>query len=698
MKLDTIGAAGLFALAGAFSHAQTPAAAPALEDVIVVSGHRLGDDATATAVTSNRALYRGGDATWLTARIPGGARVGNGAISGQMAYRGLFGERLNLRVDGQRFASGGPNLMDPVFHYAPEPLIAAVVIDRGVSPVSAGPGLGGGADARFKRIGFAANATPVIGADLSLGARSVDAGVSGGGVVGAATDRWRVNLLGAIEEADDLDYGDGTVAGSGYEREVYGVSAGVRFGAGELSLDLRRQHTGRSGNPPFPMDIVYFDTDFARLGYLVQLGDATLEFRVHGTSVDHLMDNFSQRPAPEPMRTRATFATAETRGAEVSVGFGVLSGEVRAGIDGELIEHDVTITNPNNAAFLVTPFPDVELSRTGAFVEWTGAMGLFEGEIGTRIDRHGWDAGAPELGAALPMGPTMLAAAFAASQREGDAVTVDAVARLWTPADDGVSWRFTFARKQRMPGYIQRFGWLPITASGGLADGNTYVGDLDLDPETAWIVEFGVDWMTSDAYVRPTLFMRWVNDFIQGTPFDATPGIIDSPVEMVSSMNGDPTPLRWANVDARLYGLDLDAGFDLPGPLRLDGTFSYVRGERSDIDDDLYRVTPPNLRLGLTWEADSWTSTLQVRAVAQQDRVSVTNDETAADGYAVLDLFGDWQVGERVSVAGGIENLFDRTYRDHLSGINRHAGGDVALGDRVPGAGRGVFVRLRYTQ
>ena len=115
----------------------------ALEDVIVVAGHRT-DASAELKVSPDAAPLQGGDITYLTARTPGGARVGNGELSGQMQYRGLFGDRLNLRVDGQNFASGGPNLMDPVYHYAPAPLVSSVVIDRGVSPVSKGPGLGGG--------------------------------------------------------------------------------------------------------------------------------------------------------------------------------------------------------------------------------------------------------------------------------------------------------------------------------------------------------------------------------------------------------------------------------------------------------------------------------------------------------------------------------------------------------------------------
>ncbi len=676
---------------------RTPDAAdPVLQDVILVTAARPAT-ATELAVRPDAAPLQGGDLTYLSARTPGGARIANGELSGQMQYRGLFGERLNLRVNGQRFASGGPNLMDPVFHYAPAPLVATLVIDRGVSPVSEGPGLAGGANAVFKSVPFAEGAAVSRSYDLTVGGRSVNDSVLAGGVVGAATDRWRVNLLGSWEAGDDTRFGDGTIGGTEFERGVFGASAAVRSAVGTVSLDVRRQNTGPSGNPPFPMDIRFFDTDFLRIGYERAFAGLTVEAELHATDVAHGMNNFSLRPAPEPMRQRETLADATTRGAALSATMDAWGGRLRVGSDAERVEHDVRITNPTNVAFFVTPFPKVMLDRLGGHAEWTGPFGPFRAELGVRADRHHHEAGTVRLGPALPMGPRGLAGAFNAADRSIDETTLDAVARLWTAGEGAVTWRATLARKQKMPGYIQRFGWLPINASGGLADGNIYVGDLGLDPETAWIAEVGFDLSTHRAYLRPTVWLRQIDDYVQGVPFDDTVGVVDTPVEMVAAANGDATPLRWANVDARLVGVDLDGGYDLAGPLRLDGLISHVRGERRDTDDDLYRITPSSLTAGLTWEQSVWSTTLEVRAVDRQDRVSATNEEAETPGYVVLSVYGDWTVRPGLRLSAGVENLLDQVYEDHLAGYNRNGRSDVALGERIPGAGRGVFLRLNLS-
>ncbi len=666
---------------------------PALQDVIVVTRSRM-DISDKTNILPDTAPLQGGDITYLTARTPGGARIGNGELSGQMQYRGLFGDRLNLRVDGQSFASGGPNLMDPVYHYAPAPLVAKIIVDRGVSPVSEGPGLAGGADAVFKRVNYTDESKAALAYDVTLGGRSVNESVSTGGVIGAASDRWRFNLLGAYEDGGDTKFGDGEIGGTAFKRSVYGLSAGVRTQLGELSLDLRRQNTDPSGNPPFPMDIQYFDTDFLRLGYAHEFGGVRIEANVHATDVEHLMDNFSMRPAPAMMSQRATYAEATTRGGELSLGFGVLDGNLALGMDIDRIEHNVTITNPNNQNFFVTPFPDVQMDRFGGFAEWDGSFGKVGTQLGIRFDTHDYDAGTAVVGPALPMGPRNLANVFNAADLSGSDTTFDAVARFWTLSNSGMSWRATLARKQKMPGYIQRYGWLPINASGGLADGNIYVGDLNLKPETALIAEGGFDFANERAYLRPTVYVRQIDDYIQGVAYDGTVGVADSPVEMIATMNGDPTPLRWDNVDARLYGVDMDWGYSFEGPLRVDGVLNYVRGKRRDIDDNLYRVAAPNLSLALTYEQQTWSATLEGRAAAQQNKVSQTNSEAPSDSYLVLTAYGDWQITDGVKISAGVENLLDEVYQDHLSGYNRNGFGDVPLGERIPGAGRGVFIRL----
>lgn len=665
-----------------------------LVDTIIVTAERS-DDIAQDGVEQPEQIALPADASAIAARTAGGALVGNGALSGQLSYRGLAGQRVLGRVNGQRFASGGPNAMDPPLHYAPSVIVERIEVARGVAPVSQGPSLAGSVDARLVETAFTDEPGFSAQGRFSAQYRSVDDSHAVGGLAGLANDRWRLGMVASREKGDDYRFPGGTAVGTSFERSLYGVHAGFRSGPGELFVEYRRSETDPTGNPPFALDIVYFDTDFLQAGFTGEIADrVSLDLRLGHVAIRHLMDNQTIRqPAAPPMRARATFAQADTNTAELSLRFGTADSYFEIGGDAELVDKFVRITNPANAAFFIDAQPNLQSERVGAFAQWRGTLSAAEFELGARIDRTGQSAGVPALGGAVPAGPRGLAAAFAASDRAISQTTVDAVVRAWLPLGE-LTPRATLARKQRVASLLERFGWLPTEASFGLADGNIYVGNPDLDPETAWIAEIGFDFETNVLTLRPTLFYRRVDDFIQGRPVDGTVGVIDSPVEMVAAMSGDSTPLRFSNVDAELYGADVDFSFRPFRRIEISGTASYVRGQRRDIDDNLYRVAPANLRLSAAWLGERLSFGAEMIAAAGQDRVSVSNDERPGDGFAVFGLFGRWAVSQDIAIEAGVENLFDAEYQPHLAGRSRVGASDVPAGERMPGAGQGGWVRI----
>jgi len=63
-------------------------------------------------------------------------------------------------------------------------------------------------------------------------------------------------------------------------------------------------------------------------------------------------------------------------------------------------------------------------------------------------------------------------------------------------------------------------------------------------------------------------------------------------VAMMNGMNGadNPPPLQFNNVEATIWGFDMDWAWQWNDDWRLSGILNYVRGERNDIHDNLYRI------------------------------------------------------------------------------------------------------------
>src|SRR5690606_17214789 len=166
-----------------------------------------------------------------------------------------------------------------------------------------------------------------------------------------------------------------------YERGVYGLSAGMRGARDELALDLRRQQTGPTGNPPFAMDIRYFDTDVARLAYHGVRGEVDFDLTLGLSTVDHAMNNFDLRPAPPPAARRETLAAADTVSFAAAAALAVGPGTLRLGADVEQVDRHVRITNPDTPGFVIDSLPDIATERHGLFAEWTGPLGPIQGEL-----------------------------------------------------------------------------------------------------------------------------------------------------------------------------------------------------------------------------------------------------------------------------------------------------------------------------
>jgi iron complex outermembrane receptor protein len=45
----------------------------------------------------------------------------------------------------------------------------------------------------------------------------------------------------------------------------------------------------------------------------------------------------------------------------------------------------------------------------------------------------------------------------------------------------------------------------------------------------------------------------------------------------------------------------------------------------------------------------------------------------------------------------GVDNLLDKSYSEPLGGVNRAMGSDIAVGERLPSAGAGVYLGVNQT-
>lgn len=671
-----------------------PFSLSAVADAVIEQITVVGEASQATAIVSTSAeTPTTPDLSDTLERLPGVFINGNGPVTSILQYRGMFGDRVNISIDGAGVAGAGPNAMDAPVSYIQSAAAPTLSIYRGIAPVSAGfETIGGAVKVQSKAAQFAdSDAVKVSGGFMFGGMHNGDRQYLQG-FTNVATESLFLGVSVQDQEGDNAEDGAGRIIpNSGFERQSFQIDAAATFGNHTFSAQMTRIDTGKSGTAALAMDIDYVDSDLYRVNYKYAQDDAEFLLTLYGNDSAHGMDNFRQRPNMMPAMHRETTAFGEQNGVKASYADNFSMGRWEVGAEFVKAEHDVRIENPNNAMFLIHNFNGTEREVASVYNEWQLDLEQNMGfDLGWRYTKVDSSSGNVTNSMAM-MNPNvaLLVQNMNSADKSATHDLYDLVASFHYQSDDSLTWLASIAQKERAPSYQALFSWFPLGVSAGLADGKNYVGDLTLEKETAYQIDLGVNYVTENLVVSPRIFYQDIDNYIQGT-LATEPAVL-----MIANMMGASTPLKWTNTDATLYGFDVLATYQYSENLSVESTLSYVRGERNDIDDNLYRVAPMTAYIRAIWQQDEWMMQLESQLVAKQDKVSDLQNEQQTAGYGVFNARASYEIDDSFSLTLDIQNLFDKQYVEHLASVNRVTGQEVAVGERLPSLGRSVGLQMQ---
>ncbi|MGD8927690.1 MAG: TonB-dependent receptor [Lysobacterales bacterium] len=667
-------------------------------EVVVVTGVRVRDD---LVLDAGHVSQSGPDNSDLLRLLPGGNRNANGALSRISQYRGLFGAQNAVTVDGTGYTSDCPNWMDTPLSSIPQTLTRSIRLVRGLGSVDTMPeGLGGSIAIESRGGDFSGEAGWSAYGNVELGLGSNASSRTGVVSAGVHSDRNWFDASASYDQADDYRFGEGTVKASEYERAQYRFGYGHRFEDSEIRLNAAINRTGHSGTPALPMDMRFVHSEQYSFEWAGGAGPGRLVLQASTLSVSHVMDNFTLRPPPlNPMGMpsfRESAPEGDTQTAKLYWELERVGFRASAGIEGKWESHFARIEDPTNDRFFITNFNAVKRDRAGVYATLVWRAAGWDLEVGSRYNRVSMDAGEVDGDLAIIAGSPMyvqqqrldeMAAAFNAADRSLNDDQWIAIVKASHDLGGSARLNLGLGRKMRSPSYEERYLWLPLEATAGLADGHTYIGDIGLRPEKSIELTVGLDWSGVGFKATPELFYRDITDFIQGAP-----STNETANRFAKMMNGAP-PLQYANVDAKMYGADLGWEWQMASTWSLRGNLSYVRGRRAG-GDNLYRIAPLSSFTELLFSREDYYLALQNTAAARQDRVAAYNGEQQTPGWSVWHLRAGCQFNEWLGLAAGVENLLDKVYQDHLGGYNRVWDSDVAVGERLYSTGRNYYLRL----
>ena len=181
----------------------------------------------------------------------------------------------------------------------------------------------------------------------------------------------------------------------------------------------------------------------------------------------------------------------------------------------------------------------------------------------------------------------------------------------------------------------------------------TVVGNPDLQPETNTSYELGIDYLGKGWSARATLFQNDLENLINTrcTQFCGVRGR-----EIRTYQNID---------EARIRGVELGGGVDLPGDLRLDANLTLLDSENRGTGQELAERPRQRGNAALSWRPGEGTmARVRGEYVGRQTVYPSTGAAARLPAYTVWSLDVSHSLTDSVTVRGGVQNLTDKRLSD----------------------------------
>lgn len=616
------------------------------------------------------------DGTDYLRTIPGFSALRNGGSNGDPVLRGMFGSRLNILTNGSSMPGACPSRMDSPGSYISPANFDELTIIKGPQSVLWGPGASAGT-IRFDRkapgftepgILFDGNLTGGSWgrhdevADLAIGNEKFHARIVGnhshsqdyedgnGNRVPSKWNKWNTDIaLGMTPDADTLiELSAGT--GDGKARYAGRGMDGSKFKRESLGLRFERDNIG---------------TTFRKV-----------EAQVYYNYADHVMDNYSLRefrPGGGMMMPMASNVDRKTRGGRFALTLDLAQDlELVSGFDFQDSRHS------QRRGMGMVPYrsqarvEDARFQNAGIFGELTWHASEHDRVVaGARVDH----ASARDRRQSISGGHGMMAQPnpTAGEKREhhlpsGFLRYEHDLATLPATVYAGIG------HVQRFPDYWELFS--PTRGPAGSV--NAFDG---VQPEKTTQLDFGAQYRTDRVDAWFSGYAGMIKDFIL---FDY------GPMGMTSQAR---------NIDATIFGGEMGLSYKPSPAWTLGTTVAYAWGRNRSDGQALPQIPPLEGRLSVNYEQGPWSAGLLWRLVAAQNRYAVnqgnvvSKDFAGSSGFSVLSLNGGYRINKQAQLAFGVDNLFDRTYSEHLN-LAGNAGFGYSANTRINEPGRTVWATL----
>lgn len=620
--------------------------------------------------------------------IMGFNAIQSGGTNGDVTFRGMFGSRIKILTDGTENLGACPNRMDaPTSYISPESYDRIKVI-KGPQTVQYANS-GSAATVMFEREPekfqetqhYRGQASVLMGSFGRLD-HQIEA------AVGDEKKYLRVNASRSVSHS--YQDGDGQTVPSAWKKWNTDIAIGLTPDENTWLELTGGKSDGESLYAGRAMD----GSQFAResLGLKVQKKNLTetlkeIEAQVNYSFNDHVMDNFRLRTPPliemnhgmhimqmpNPMEMEVTRRTLNARFA-MTTEWNKWS--LVSGVDHQQNHHGGSMSAAIMPKMTIPFSTDMKFSSYGGFGElgyqWNESNKLV---TGVRVDHVTVE--------------DLRAESFAQGFNTTLKKDLPSVFIRW----EGQQPRYDLKNYiglgyvERMPDYWELFS--PVHGNSGST--NTFNG---VQSEKTLQLDFGFEQQYGALRTWVSGYAGLIDDYILMSYHHHPSRTMDHGMDMDHAI----TPSA-KNVDATIAGAEAGLTYQWTDRIETDLSTMYAWGENTTDHQPLPQIAPLEGRFNIRYLADKYTLGMLWRVVDDQHRISLNQgnivgyDLKPSKGFSTISLNGSYHLLNDVDLSVGIDNVFDKTYTEHLNKIGS-SGFGFASDEQFNNMGRNYWARM----
>ncbi len=516
-------------------------------------------------------------------------------------------------------------------------------------------------------------------------------------------------VSGGLKTSGDYKDGNGTKWESSFKKYYISTVVGHKSSKGEeLIISWRASFARDVMFPALPMDEIEDNTQIITGNYRKNFSsDPTkyINISAYHTRVYHLMDNSFRAqynsivpPLQGMMQSKADVNTLSS-GIRAAFNNEFNGITFESGLDFNYIFKDgiremKMIMTMDGNHYVNTSHKNLwkesVISNGGAFTTVSYSLGKYSYILGARIDlNHSHSSDTLKLSSG---GENYF------NNKDVNRVLASFSAGVVYQLNHRFSTTISVALSKRPPDMQERY--IKFLATG--FDRYDYLGDPQLKPETNYQADLIFNYVFDGSSLKVNLFASQIKDFITG--------IVLPPSTARPQSLGAPGVKQYSNIDKAIFtGFEISARFNQMKRSRIELSAGYTYAwfpeiEKVLLDNNnqingitLLKNDPvaemPALDALIQYSYNAHKLRLkpivEIKATAPQNRVSFSYGEESTPGYLIADISLIWTPSRVFTVSGGINNIFNTAYYDHLN--RRLLNKDMKLYE----PGRSFFILLK---